>query len=305
MSHPLRAGLCTALPLAAALSLLACGSDDVTGTGGLALTVSGGEATRVGFPHREGEVDHAFADGWSVTFDRYVLVLGAVRLTTPGGTLAGEAQTPVAVDLTANGGAAQALTTLTDLPAQRLDLGFELQAAQPDTTGTADPADVARMASAGWSALIAGQASKGGRTVTFELGLATPARYTRCSNGVDGTRGLVVENNKTAGAVINAHAVHLFWDRIGTDATLRFDPFAAMAGDDDHLTADELAGQDLNDLRDADGERLLDAAGDPLFFYDDVGNLDRDETDLQAFVAEQVRLSLHLNGLGLCTYTRL
>lgn len=282
-----------------------CSSEDDVGTGGLALTVSGGEAMRLGFPHLEGEVEHAFVDGWRVSFDRYVVVLGAVQLSEPGGAVEGEFAGPVAVDLAADDGAAQPLATLEALPATRLDVGFELQVATEGTAGTAAAADVAKMAAEGWSVLVSGQASKDGRTVTFELGLATPARYTRCTNGTDNTRGLVIENNKTTGAQLNAHAVHLFWDRIGTDAELRFDPFAAAAGDDDHLTADELAQQDLNDLRGADGERLVDENGDPLFFYDDVGNLTRDETDLRAFVAEQFRLSLHLNGLGLCTYTRL
>ncbi|MCB9525635.1 MAG: hypothetical protein H6702_19970 [Myxococcales bacterium] len=292
-------------PLLAVTLAAGCSSEEDVGAGGLALTVSGGEAARVGFPHREGEVDHAFVDGWQVTFERYVLVLGAVQLSDPSGSVEGTFAGPVAVDLVAGGGAAQPLATLEGLPATRLDVGFELQAAREGISGTAAPEDVAQMAAEGWSALIAGQASKGGRTITFELGFATPARYARCTNGVDNTRGLVIENNKTTGAQLNAHAVHLFWDKIGTDATLRFDPFAAVAGDDDHLTADELAQQDLNDLRDADGERLLDEGGEPLFFYDDVGNLTRDETDLRAFVAEQIRLSLHLNGLGLCTYTRL
>lgn len=289
------------LPLLLVFTAVACSSEDDAGTGDVALRISGGASLTEGFPFTEGSVTHAFADGWTLTFDQYVFVLEAVELGSGGwsGSLA--------VDMASAGAQGVALPTIEGLPAERIDVGFTFGAAT-EATEAGDGVDAAtldRLKAEGLSALVAGRATKDGRTVTFEFGLDAPARYSRCNNGVDNTRGMVVERNKATGAFVFIHAIHLFWDRIGTDAKLRFEPFAAVAGDDDHVTFDELKTQDLNALADAEGNRLLDEAGDPLFFHDDVGNLSLDETTLADFFAEQVRLAVHFNGLGLCTYSRL
>jgi hypothetical protein len=287
--------------LAALLLLPACSSEDAAGTGDVALRISGGGSLTQGFPFTEGATTHAFVDGWTLAFDRYVFIIDAVEIG--GGGWSGS----LAVDLAATGNQGVALPLIEDLPAKRLDVGFTFAAATAATEAGegVDAATLARLQAEGLSALIAGRAQKGGRTVTFEFGVAAPTRYARCSNGVDNTRGLVVEPSKATGAFVFIHAIHLFWDRIGTDAELRFEPFAAMADANDHLTFDALRGQDLNELTDADGARLRDEAGAPLFFHDDVGALGLDETTLADFFTEQVRLAVHFNGLGLCTSSRL
>lgn len=291
--HLLIAALC--------LCAAACSSEDEAGTGDVSLNIAGGRSLSEGFPHTEGSVTHAFVDGWTVEFDTYVFVIEEVNIGDGGwsGSLA--------VDLAAAGTQGVSLPTLEGLPAQRLDIGMVLGRAD-DTTEAAEGVDSAtldRLKSKTIGAIISGSATKDGRTVTFDFELDTAARYSNCLNGVDQTKGLVVERNKTTGGIVFIHAIHLFWDRIGTDAELRFEPFAAVAGDDDHITTDELRTQDLNALVDANGDRLLDEAGDPLFFVDDVGNLGLDETTLADFIAEQVRLAVHFNGLGLCSYSRL
>jgi hypothetical protein len=68
------------------------------------------------------------------------------------------------------------------------------------------------------------------------------------------------------------------------------------------VTAEELAPQDLLDLRDARGARLLDPnTGQPVR-YDDGGLLPPDELNLLGYVVYAFRQSVHFNGLGFCPW---
>lgn len=287
--------------------LAGCDSDEAAaGSGAVRLLAGGGTAITEGFPSQEGAITHAFADGWTLRFDRYLLVIGAVSLSAPGGGVTAEWRGPAVLDLAAAQGPDQVLTTLDDVSATRQDVAFELVRATADARpASATAADVALLAENGWSFYVEGSAEKAGRTVTFALGFDAAARYSACTNGVDGTRGLAPINNSVVDGYIYSHAVHLFWDTLGeTEQALRFDALAAVADADDHVTAEALKAQDLNNLVDADGQPLLGDDGAPLFYRDN-GLLARDEQTLHGFIAEGVRQSFHFNGVGLCRYTRL
>lgn len=303
----LRGGLLgLGLGLMAAL-LPACDTDEAAGAGTVRVLAGGGAAIAEGFPSQEGSVTHAFVDGWTLTFSRYLLVIGTVQLSDPdGGDVDAQWTGPTVVDLAAGRGADQLIATLDEVSATRHDVGFELVRADAATqVASADADDLALLRDNGWSFYVEGAATKAGRTVTFGLGFDAAARYSACTNGVDGTRGIAPVNQSVVDAYLYSHAVHLFWDTLGeTDQNLRFDALAAVAGDDDHITAEELAGQDLNDLRDADGQPLLGEDGAPLFYRDN-GLLGRSDQTLQGFITEAVRQSIHFNGVGLCRAARI
>ncbi len=284
-----------------------CISEDTAGQGSVRFEAGGGMALQTGFPYNEGGAEFAFVDGWSLEFTKYVVVVGDIELSEPGsGAVRASYSGPVALDLKKDQGATQEVATLTDVPAKRLDVAFSfLRATAATENRNVDSADFELMVSQGWSYLIEGVASRDGSEVAFYFGLTLPTRYQDCVNGKDQTRGLAVEANKTIGVLIYAHAVHLFWDTLASgDEDLRFDAFAAVAGDDDLVTNDELAQQDLTDLQDADGNPLRDNDGHRVF-YNDGGMLPPDSLTLETFVNYAARAGVHFNGVGLCLTERL
>jgi len=297
--------LVAATAMAAGLSS-GCASDDV-GTGSLEIGVNGGIALQEGFPHTEGAVEHAFVDGWSLQLTKYIMVLDRIRLTDPAD---GDAEVaswdgPVMIDLHAGGGDNKQLAVLGDLPATRLDMQFDVIPASAGTEARdVDSADAVTMIDDGLTYLIEGQAEKDGQTIAFRLGLDGSSRYSQCTNGKDNTQGVAIEAEKTVGVFVWHHPHHLWWDVAiaAGNEQLRFDAWAAVAGADDLVTAEELETQDLTDLQDAAGDPLLDEDGDPVF-YDSGPALKPDELNLLAFVRYAARAAVHFNGLGFCTMT--
>ncbi len=299
------------LPL---LLLCSCTSEDVAGSGSLQLSLSGGLALREGFPHEEpGFERHEFVDGWSLSFDKYIVAVGDVRLReqlpdgeSGDGMVVAEWTGPAVVDLTSAPSGVE-LVTLEDVPATRLDLGLDLVPAAAGAQNiSAAQEDFDRMVAEGYTFYVEGTATNTSTTVRFEVGLTTATRFRRCTNGVDQTRGIAVEADKTTGAFVYPHAVHIWWDVL-VDGTpeLRFDPWAAVAGPDGVITAEELATQDLLDLRDAQGNQLLDPATNSPVRYDDGGLLPPDQLDLLSYATYGFRQSVHFNGLGFCPWTPL
>lgn len=292
------------------ITTAACTGEDV-GSGNLQLVVSGGRAVELGYPHDETDVGRLeFVDGWTVTIDKMLVVVGNVRLTeqlpdgeSGEGELAAEWAGPGLLDLT-NPTSGTELPMLVDVPATRHDVGFDLaksSASMENISAAAD--DLPRMIDGGWNLLIEGTATKTGTTVRFSVGLDAAARFTRCANGKDGTRGIAVEASKTTSAFMYPHTPHLWWDKlVGSDSGLRFDPWAAVAGDDGVVTADELATQSLLDLRGADGGPLLDPVSGNQVRFDDGGLLPSSQLDLLSYVVYGFRQSAHFNGLGFCPW---
>jgi len=289
----------------ALISFAGCSSEEATGGGGegsLTLSVGGGAALQQGFPYTEGNVEYAFVDGWSLEITKYIVVLGGVTLRDPsGGGVVGEWAGPAVLDLATGDGNSQELATLESLPATRLNLEFDLlRATGAATNRTAAEQDLDTMIQQGWSFLVEGNASKAGKTVAFRFGLDVQSHYHDCINGKDKTKGIAIERDKTIGAFIYAHALHLFWDTLAAgDESLRFDAFAAVAGDDDLVTTEELRQQDLTDLHDENGDPLRDSDGSRVL-YNDGGMLPPDQLNLEAFLNYAARSSVHFNGVGLC-----
>ncbi|TNE45274.1 MAG: hypothetical protein EP343_27040 [Deltaproteobacteria bacterium] len=305
MQRMIRRQIVALLLLALSLVSIGCVGEDLVGTSKLTLTLSGGEALRTGFPHKEGSTTHEFVDGWTAKFTKYVVVVGNIRLTDPETkAVVGSWDKSVVADLMATGSdqsiGTKDLTTLSDLPARRLDFGFDVTKATSSTENrSAKAEDLKMMIDKGWSHYAEGEATKNEETIQFKLGVGLNIRYEECSNGVDNSRGIALENQKTTLAQLNSHVVHLFWDSFATgDEDLRFAPFAAVAGDDKIVTSDELKQQDLTQLKGTDGKPLQDNG--KSVFYNDAGLLPPDSLTLFDFYKYGVQISFHFNGLGLC-----
>lgn len=279
-----------------------CVSESSAGEGDLALAAGGGAALQQGFPHSEGGVLYEFVDGWSLQFDTFIVVIGDVVLSEQdSGEEVGRFDGPVIVDLTENGGLNHELAVIEDLPARRLDIEFSfLRASAEAINQNAAQSDVDLMIAEGLSYLIVGEATRDGETVTFSFHIPVSSRYYQCNNGLDQTQGIAIEADKTTDAMIYAHALHLFWDTLAAgDEDLRFDAFAAVAGEDGVVEVDELVDQDLTDLRDANGEPLSDVDGHRVI-YNSGSFLGPDELNLQAFFYYATRAGVHFNGVGFC-----
>lgn len=292
----------------------ACTGEDVAGEGSLRLTATGGVVMREGYPYGEPGLGRLeFVDGWSLTFDRYIFVVGEVRLheqlpdgQAADGPLVDQWTGPVVLDLMRPPSGVE-FVTLQNLPALRHDFGFDIV----DATAAAENVSASRedyqtMIDEGWTFWASGTASKTvagtSTTVEFSVGFSAPTRFRRCVNGVDQTRGVAIEASSTVGAYIYPHSPHLFWDVLAAgDAQLRFDPWAAVAGEDGVVTADEIATQNLLDLRDADGSPLLDPVTRQQVRYDTASVFLRD-TDLLSYTIYGFRQGVHFNGLGFCPW---
>lgn len=280
----------------------ACSASD-GGIGSVAVRVSGEGAAKVGYPYVKNGAEISFADGWSLRFTKYLVSVGQFSLAAADDT---EAFTSNEVFVTDLHVADPVLMTFDGLQARRWErFGFRVVAPSADAKaiGPVLPEDLERMQREGLNYWIEGVAEKAGRSVSFAWGLRNPTRATNCTNGVDNTEGLVVRNNATTETEITFHLDHLFWDSLGTEvARLRFDAIAAAAKDD-VVTLADLETQALADLRDADGEPLLDGAGKRVVY--NPGSVPLPAQNLQAFMLAASAGQAHLNGLGLCTISRM
>jgi hypothetical protein len=283
---------CVAL-VAWALAGTAC---DNVATGDVKVDMSGGDGTQRGLP------DTLFQDGWSVQFTKYLVSLGDFTLTSASGEVR-TSDRHVLVDVQKGD---IPLVELRGLPAGRWDVGFRVSPPEARTEladGQVSAEDVAMMRERGFSYFVEGRAVKTGVGVlTFRMGFPVDARMTNCINGVDGTQGIIVPEASVAEAEVTIHAEHMFYDRLGTHngVQLRFDAIAATAGPDGVITPEELASQQLTDLRGRDGEELKDSRGQPVVYLPGA----YDVRTLQEFITQSIVDQAHLNGGGVCTVVR-
>jgi hypothetical protein len=273
-------------------ALLAGAACSPVATGEARVMMSGEEGAQRGY------ASHLFEDDWSVRFTKYLVSMGDFTLTSASGETRSSAR-HVLVDMQKGD---IELAQLKELPAGRWSVGFQVR---PPADGTELPdgnvlaEDLARMRSSGYSYWLEGEAVKVGVGVYhFAFGFPVSARMVDCVNGTDGTLGLVVPENSTAEAEVTIHAEHMFYDRLGTHrgVRLRFDAFAAAAGADKVISSEELAMQQLLDLRGMNGEELSDKEGKPVIYEPGAHGV----RTLWEFVTQSIVDQAHLNGGGVC-----
>ncbi len=239
---------------ALALSLFsACSSDDsdAVGSGTAEFSVYGEDFIEQGIPAEEVE------DGWDITFDRFLLVLGPVVVAD---STAGEGETLAArtlYDMTGEG--PHQVGTTGELEARGWDeIGFDIAPIDDDTErhASASAADQTLMEENGYAVYVEGSASRGDVTKTFRWGFSETTEYRGCTEvdeaGQEARVGLLITNGGVTDVQLTIHGDHFFYDDLtAANAVLRFDPIA-MADDlgnaDGEVTRQELDAVQLVDV---------------------------------------------------------
>ena len=253
--------------------LAACGGG---GEGDLTVKIYGEEFIEVGIPA------DVFADGWSVSFDSFLISVGEVAIAEAGAGPAVDETRFQIFDLAADsGGSGQMVTSVTVPAGAYADTSYVIAPSDGAVAGNASADDVARMIDGGFSVYVVGTAKKGDEELTFSWGFATRTHYTACESQA------VVEANMPAAVQLTIHGDHMFLDDLFSETpSVRFDLIAKADGDGDgDITQAELEAVDLRPLEDYQ-----------------VGSTDI--IDLWSFI-EQLTSSLgHIDGEGHCESER-
>lgn len=190
-----------------------------------------------------------FADGWEVTFQKFLVSVRDVELSVEGGAPV-RAGFEAVVDLTRPG--PTLLRALADVPAGRYTR-FQYALAPAATAqglGGVSPADVARFTGEGRSVWVQATASRGASRKTFDWAFTGDTLYGDCADVALGGTGLVVPVGAQATAQLTIHGDHLFYDDLQSEsARLRFDALAAADADADGVvTLEELGRVSLTSL---------------------------------------------------------
>jgi hypothetical protein len=227
----------------ASLAAPACSSDD-DGQGTVTFTTYGEDFIEQKIPAE------TFADGWSVAYTRFLVVLGEVSVAETE-TSAPVARMPVArlFDLHKTG--TKPVFTAPALPAKAYQhVSYLVGPATAATElGVATDADKQLMTTGGYSIYVEGTATKGTESKRFTWGFKTKTLLDRCEGEVSGksTKGVVVSNGGTDAVELTIHGDHLFYDDLqDPEAKVRFDNIAAAdANTDGEVTLEELAAVKL------------------------------------------------------------
>jgi hypothetical protein len=226
------------------LGLVACSSEDSGGTGTLQVFVQPEDSIPEGLAPGEG--DEAIQDGWSVTYERFLVTLGNVRAgrSDTGDTLSDS--TVRVLDLLNAPAGGYIVTELPDIAATRWDrFGFDLPNATPGL-GTLPPTsteDAAFMGENGYSVYFEGALEKAdGQScapsdptdcvaapkVTFRWGLAAGTAFDDCASE-DGILGFAVPEGSAVQIKPTIHGDHWFFDNVtaGAEITRRYAQYIA------------------------------------------------------------------------------
>lgn len=256
------------------LALLAACDSGVEGE--LSVQIYGEEFIEAGIPA------DVFADGWSVTFDSFLISVGQVAVAEAGAAAAVEEPRFQIFDLAVDSSGAGQVVAKGTVPGGAYDETRYVVAPGADAVaGNASAEDVARMVDGGFSVYIAGAARKGDRTLNFAWGFATHTNYDPCASKA------VVDAGAPAAVQLTIHGDHLFYDDLFSETpSVRFELIAGADTDGDgDITRAELEAVDIR----------------PLANYQ-VGSTDI--VDLWSFIAHLTSTLGHIDGEGHCESER-
>lgn len=259
----------TRTPIAAALAttlvLVGCGAGkDGPKNGTLDVRIYGEDFIEEGIP------EDVFADGWRISWDRFLVALDGVE--TPDEADTGR----YLFDLTAeSGGAGNKVATLTSASGMA-ELAYRIGPGDAATGGNADDM-IAMMEAEGWSIYVSGTATNGPLNLGFAWGFSSETEYAECEVAEE------VLENETLRTLITIHSDHLFYDDLEEEEPdVRFDLVATADTDMDLIiSADEL--------------RAVDITADENY---QVGS--RDIDNLYDFIEAQSQTVGHIDGEGHC-----
>lgn len=233
--------------LTAVVCATACSSNDSVGSGSVAFSTWGEDYIEQGIPAAD------FEDGWSVTFQRFLIVIKDVKVEGAGVLATGRVLDMVKPGVKTLG----RLEGLEAKPWPRVSFQIGPIAAGDALGDGATDADKKLLVDAGASVHVEGTATKGASTKTFSWTFAAPTLYDRCQGEKDGktTEGVIVTNGGTDEVQLTIHGDHFFYDDLQADtAKLRFDALAkADADGDGTITLEELAAVRLATIPKEDG----------------------------------------------------
>ncbi|WP_437630840.1 hypothetical protein [Sorangium sp. So ce854] len=266
----------------AAAALAGCGGDGASGTGRVEFTTWGEDYIEQEIPAADLE------DGWSVQYQKFLLVLRNVTVADRDGNVGARMQGSILVDHTKPG--PKPIVAFDDLEAKPWErVSYEIGPADADTAlEGATEEDRALMIGAGASVHIEATARKGGVEKRLDWTFSRATRYAECAGERAGkeTDGVLVTNGGTDTVELTIHGDHFFYDDLqAATAARRFAPIAAADADDDGaVTLEELAAVRLVEIE--EGPYGTGSAGD----IDDLG----------AFVTALSRTLGHFRGEGEC-----
>lgn len=220
-----------------------------------------------------------FVDGWSITFDRFLVSVSAVGLEDDKGTataVPGAFVFDVALDSTDGHDLATARVEATHYPFLTYSI-TPLTAAE--TTGNASADDVKLMRDNGYSVYIQGTAKKGDTiTKTFSWGFTKSTVYKKCA-----VVNMHLETDKSTTSTLTIHGDHMFYDDLESEEpNVAFDLIAtADANTDNTITIDELKAIDIT------GQTRYQVGSRPI-------------TNLHDFIQAQSGTLGHIDGEGHC-----
>jgi hypothetical protein len=247
-----------------------CTEEDNPGEGTLSLELWGEEYIEQGIPKS------AFVDGFSITFDKFLINLGKISVAKEGTSPEIEEPHMKIWDLTKQG--PFSVVSVTAPAGEYHHTAYTIaKSTSGSTSGNAEESDVQTMKDGGLSIYISGAATDGTITKTFVWEFHTETVYDPCHSEAQFADG------GQATVQITIHGDHLFYDdAVSEDPSLRFMDIAlADADGDNEITKEELADYDIT----------------PLPNYG-VGSLDVD--NLWDFISHMTSTLGHIDGEGHC-----
>ena len=212
-------------------------SDDESAEGTLGLELWGEEYIEEGIPAAE------FADGYAVTFDKFLINLGGITIAKEGSSPTIDEPEMKVWDLTMQGPFDIASVVIPTGHYDRTAYGIT-RATVASASGNATDDDLQLMIDEGYSVYVAGSATDGSTAITFAWGFDTDTVYDPCHSEA------VLEQGSEATVQITVHGDHLFYDdAVSATPDLLFSEIAlADVNDDSEVTASELADHDITIL---------------------------------------------------------
>jgi hypothetical protein len=231
----------------------ACGTKDggssTGGTGSVQIFVVAEETIAEGLtPGTEGE---NIQDGWTITYDRYLVAVGNFRARrSDTGAAIGDPAIHI-LDLKQAPTSGYVMTELKGIDAVRWDkFGYDVPNAKAGATPIAPTkqADADFMIQNGFSVYYEGSGEKGGKKISFKLGFATGTSFDDCASP-DGIPGFAVPTGGTVQVKPTLHGDHQYFDNVtqGVELTKRLAQWVETCDADKNLdlTLDELKKCDV------------------------------------------------------------
>ncbi len=215
------------IAIASAALAAGCGDDGGGGNGGggdgnLSVVLGAEDTIPEGLDGTDACEDECIEDGYSVTFDRYIVAVGFVDMNQVGGANPQSSPDVGVADFTSLPSTLPELTAFNGIPTgQYTEFGFETPAPEAGVTNINSVAqdDIDAMVENGWSYIIDGTLTResDGETIDFLIEANSPAVYTDCALETEPEPGVPVTTNSSAEVTI--HGDHVFFNGFPEDET--------------------------------------------------------------------------------------